>query len=372
MNIGFDAKRIFFNNSGLGNYSRGVVKQLHEYFPDNQYSLFTPKRGNRTGFDVPENMNVIYPGSCLNRKLSSYWRSYNMSGAIRKHGIDIYHGLSNELPADIRKSGAKSVLTMHDIIFIHFPHLYKPLDRRMYTKKYKASCDNADRIIAISIQTMNDLVNVWGVDPGKVDVVYQGCDPMFRVTAGAEHRKAVREKYSLPDNYILSVGTIEERKNLLLTVKAIAERGIDTHLVACGRHTPYADTVMQYATEHGIDDRVKLIHNVNFTDLPAIYQMADTMTYASIYEGFGIPILEALYSRIPVITTKGGVFPETGGDACIYIDPHSTEEMADALDRVLSDTGLRSEMIAKGAEYALNFTDEKIAGNIFNVYRKLG
>lgn len=371
MKIGYDAKRLFFNRSGLGNYSRSLVEQMGKYYPADDYVLFTPKPGNPCGFRVPEGMEVVGPDGFFSRKLSSLWRSYRMGGAIRRQGIDLFHGLSNELPADIRRSGARSVVTLHDIIFVHMPELYKPADRRIYTQKYKSSCFNADRVIAISRQTKNDLVDTWQVPEEKIDVVYQGCSPVFYEPVSEECKETVRAKYNLPERYILSVGSIEERKNLMLTVEAMVRGKIDIDLVACGRATPYTDRIKAFAAKHGILDRLHFFHHVTFTELPAFYQMAELLVYASFYEGFGIPILEGFESHIPVITSQGGVFPETGGDAAWYVDPWEVESMAEALRKILGDPGLRSAMIAKGDAYALNFRDEVVSRNIRAVYDKL-
>lgn len=370
MKIGFDAKRLFFNGSGLGNYSRSTVRLLMTYAPENRYALFTPREGNHHGFDVPESAGVITPQGI--RALSgSLWRSYGMSRALRISGIDIYHGLSNELPADIARSGVGSVLTMHDIIFVHHPELYKPADRWLYRRKYSRSCRNADRIIAISRQTAGDLVNYWNIPAEKIRVVYQGCDPIFEKAVTERQRREAVSRLGLPERYILSVGTIEERKNLMLTVRAMAEGRLDINLVACGRHTRYADRVMEYAATHGLGSRVKMLHNVPFELLPAVYQMASAFVYPSFYEGFGIPILEAMNSRVPVITTRGGVFAETGGDACIYVDPYSPEEMGEALRRVLEESDTAQGMVSRGAAYARNFREPAIAGNIMAVYKEL-
>lgn len=371
MKIGYDAKRLFFNRSGLGNYSRSLVEQMSRYYPGDDYVLFTPKPGNPCGFKIPEGMGVVYPGDFFSRRLSSLWRSLRMGGAIRRQGIELFHGLSNELPADIRRSGARSVVTLHDIIFVHMPELYKPADRRLYTRKYRSSCFHADRVIAISLQTKNDLVNLWKVPEEKIDVVYQGCNPVFYEPASEAAKAAVRTKYNLPERYILSVGTIEERKNLMLTVEAMIHGKIDVDLVACGRATPYADKIREFARKNGILDRLHFFHDVTFAELPAFYQMAELLVYASFYEGFGIPILEGFESRIPVITSQGGVFPETGGDAAWYVDPYRVESMVEALQTVLDDPATRSGMIQRGDAYARSFRDEAVAHNIRMAYDKL-
>lgn len=370
MRIGFDAKRVFFNRSGLGVYSRSTVDILAKYAPDNQYVLFSPKRDNPVEYDIPQGVEVVYPGSVW-ACAPSLWRTYRMGRDIRRSGVDIYHGLSHELPSDIKRAGVKSVITMHDLIFVHHPELYKPVDRKMYTRKYSRSCRDADHIIAVSRQTASDLEELWNIDGSKITVVYQGCSPVFEVRVTEERRRAVKEKYNLPDEYILSVGTIERRKNLMLTVMAMAEGHLDVELVACGRHTPYADEIMAYAAANGIAHRVHMRHSVEFADLPALYQMSNLFVYASLFEGFGIPILEAMNSRIPVITTKGGVFVETGGDACLYVAPTSVEQMINAIERGLSDNALRDGMIERGLAHSRNFTEPTIAKNLIGVYDSL-
>jgi glycosyltransferase involved in cell wall biosynthesis len=370
MKIGYDAKRFFFNRSGLGNYSRSLIEQRAEYYPNDDYTLFTPKPGNPCGFRIPAGMEVVGPEGFFDRRFSSLWRSLRMGQTIRSRGIELFHGLSNELPSDIRRSGVRSIVTLHDIIFVHLPELYKPLDRRLYTRKYRSSCLNADQVIAISLQTRDDLVNLWHIPQEKIDVVYQGCNPIFYETVSAERRASVREKYRLPRRYILSVGTIERRKNLMLTVEAMVRGGLDIDLVACGRATPYADEIRAFARQHGIAERLHFFHDVPFGDLPAFYQMAEGLVYASFYEGFGIPILEGFESRIPVITSRGGVFPETGGDAARYVDPHDPGSMLEALENILNDSRLREEMIRRGSAWALNFRSEKVAANIEAVYNK--
>ena len=369
MRIGFDGKRAFFNGTGLGNYSRSTVRILAEQRPENEYVLFSPKAGSRVGFVPPEGVSTLLPGP-FGRLLPSVWRSYGMASAIRRSGVELYHGLSHELPCDIGRAGVRSVVTVHDLIFVRRPELYKPFDRAIYTRKYRRSCRQADRIIAISRQTRDDLIELWSIDPQKIDVVYQGCSPIFCRRVGEEQREAVRRKYDLPGEYLLSVGSIEARKNLMLTVQAMAERRLDIRLVAVGRRTPYSDSILRYAEEKGISDRIRFIHNAAFEDLPAIYQMSRLLVYVSFYEGFGIPILEAFSSGIPVITTRGGVFAETGGDAACYVDPCSVAEMGDALDRILSDEELRQGMIARGLVHAERFSEPRIASDLMRVYEK--
>lgn len=366
MNIGFDAKRYFFNRSGLGAYSRNTIDLLLRHLPQHRYTLFTPHPDRAA---PPRGVEVAGPsGVCA--AFPSLWRSFALGRSLRGR-IDLYHGLSNELPADIARSGAASAVTVHDLIFVRYPRLYSPLDTVLYTRKYRQSCLHADCIVAVSRQTRDDLVELWGIPPERIRVIYQGCHPRFRQPVAPELSAAVRGKYRLPQDYLLSVGTLEERKNLLTVLEAMHIGRIDIPLVACGRRTPYADRMEKYAAAHGLSDRLLLLDRVGDDELPALYRGCRAFVYPSLFEGFGIPILEALCSHAPVITTRGGVFGETGGDACRYVDCRSPEEMAVALDRVLTDSALRRRMTRRGIRHAELFRDERIARRLAALYDQL-
>ncbi len=365
MRIGFDAKRLFFNGRGLGVYSRSTVGLLARYAPENDYLLFSPYRNANFGRDLAEQLPVISPAA-----FPSLWRSYFMGRTLRRHGIDLYHGLCHEVPADIRRSGVRSVVTIHDLIFVRCPELYTAAERFAFNRKYQRSCRNADSIIAISQQTRRDLIDLWQIDPQKIDVVYQGCSPRFADPIPDAELEAARLHYALPEQFILSVGAIEERKNIGLVLRAMAEHRIDCPLIVVGMPSSYINSLKRYIAEKQLGTRVRFMHTVPFEDLPAIYRLSSAMVYPSRFEGFGIPILEALSSGTPCITTRGGVFTETGGDACLYVDPDSPEQMAEALDNVLHDSQLRQHMISRGRQHAARFAEAEIARNLIDVYRR--
>lgn len=371
MKIGFDAKRLFFNGSGLGNYSRDTVRILSSLAPHNDYVLFSPSAGNAQGFAVPESMRTVIPSGAAAALGGSLWRSYGMAPAIRRSGVELYHGLSNELPADIRRAGVRSVVTVHDLVFVTRPELYRPADRFLYTRKYGRSCRNADRIVAISRCTADDLVRLWNVPASAIEVIYQGCSPRFGEPVEDGRIRAAMKKYALPDGYVLSVGTVEARKNLMLVLRAMAECRLDVHLVACGRRTSYAERLEEYARDHGLAGRLHLRHAVSFDDLPAIYRGARAFVYPSYYEGFGIPIIEALNCGVPVMTTRGGVFSETGGDACLYVDPDDASAAADAIKTLVTDEALRAELVSAGRRHVSRFSDRSIAEALTSLYSSL-
>jgi len=370
MNIGFDAKRAFFNYSGLGNYSRNIILYLQKFYPDHTYHLYVPRKREGIGDNLEQNQQIHFPSSWIGKKFSSFWRSYWLPGRIEADGLDLYHGLSNEIPFGIHKKKIKTVVTIHDLIFLRYPEWYPSVDRKIYLRKSRYSCQAADRIIAISEQTKQDIIEFYGTEADKIKVIYQGCDPSYYEEVISLKRTEVQQKYGLPGEYLLNVGTIEKRKNLLVLVQALHNRKIHMPLVVVGRPTPYADEVKDYIRQHGLEN-IYFLENVPSEDLPALYQMSALFIYPSQFEGFGIPILEALNSKVPVITSKGGCFAEAGGEHSMYAGPGNVDELGEAIEKVLNDSELRKTMIEKGHEYALKFREDIIAKNIIKVYEEV-
>ena len=370
MRIGLDAKRAFLNNSGLGSYSRNLISALCSNFPEYEFILYTVRTNPALFSPSFPNVRVRTPETLMQRKLHPAWRSYRISKLLVGDGIDIFHGLSHELPFRFPAGKVKSVVTIHDLIFLRLPGLYTAFDRTIYKRKTRYACQKADRIIAISQKTADDIVEFFGTDRSKIEVIYQGCHPEFYRPLLQEEKAALRAKYNLPASYILYVGTIEKRKNLLNLVRALHEGMIDLPLVVIGRKTAYAAEVLQFLEKHR-SMRVFFHDSIANTDLPGFYQLADIFVYPSIYEGFGIPILEALASRIPVVTSQGGCFSEAGGPSTLYVDPMNAREIAAAINRVTRDPDLRKKMIEAGFQHASGFRQEEVAGMVMNIYRKV-
>ena len=375
MKIGFDAKRFFNNFTGLGNYSRFIIRALSEHAPENDYLLFTPKvkaHAELNSILSSHNIRVVTPpyGYSL-LGAGSLWRTWGISRSADAKELDLYHGLSQELPVKL-PDNLKKIVTVHDLIFIRYPHLYKAIDAAIYKAKVQAACRQADRIMAISQQTKEDIVHFLNVDAEKIDVVYQGCHPSFKKVFQADQIAAIRTKYDLPRHYILNVGTIEERKNVLLLIKAIALLPVDLriHVVVVGRSTDYKRKIIEHAARLRVSQWILFLHDVPFVDLPAIYQGAEVFVYPSVFEGFGIPIVEALESSVPVIATKGSSLQEAGGPGTIYLDPENEEEMCDTLKMVLSDHDLRKTMIEEGRIHIKQFEPDLITDQVIKVYKK--
>lgn len=376
MKIGFDAKRAFLNYTGLGNYSRFIINALSQYYPENQYFLFTPKENGIKevqDFYSRPNIYIKTPSRLISAfKLNNYWRTYRLNSIAANNDIEIFHGLSNELPLDTPTKSIRKIVTIHDLLFIRYPQLYNMIDVELYKYKFRNACINADKIVAVSRQTAEDIVQYYKIDPEKIEVVYQGCQSQFKKEYDPIRLLRVKDKYHLPADYILNVGTIEVRKNAIQIVKALAiNKKIDLPLVIVGKATKYKNEIEKLANKEGLSHRIIFIHDVSFEDLPKIYQMAKVFVYPSLFEGFGIPIIEALHSKVPVITSKGGCFPEAGGNGSLYVNPNDPEELAEAIYKVLSSSVFSSKMITEGLKHVHKFEDEVIAENLMNVYEKV-
>jgi glycosyltransferase involved in cell wall biosynthesis len=373
MKIGFDAKRAIQNNTGLGNYSRYIIEVLSEYYSGNQYILFAPreKTNNRLkSIFLRENIASVFP-SGLFKLVPSLWRILGINRDIKKNTISIFHGLSNELPAGIRRTGIKTVVSVHDLIFLRYPQYYNLIDRLIYRIKFKQACRKADRIIAVSECTKRDVISFFNVPEEKIKVVYQGCHKQFKTPVPEENRRKVLEKHGLPSRYLLYVGSIETRKNLLLAVQALAELPEDIHLVAIGKSTPYQSEINRFVRKAKLTSRVHIENNFPFEDLPAVYQSASLFLYPSFFEGFGIPIIEALTSGVPVIAAKGSCLEEAGGPDSVYVNPCDSQELAEKIQEILSDQAIADAMSEKGKKYVQRFSDEVIASDVMAVYRSL-
>ena len=367
MNIGFDAKRVFHNATGLGNYARDVLRILSRHRPEHEYYAYTPRPGP-VPFELEDGrFHVRSPRTVLGRAFPALWRARGVVGDLRADGIRLFHGLSAELPLGIESSGVASVVTVHDLIFERFPELYAPIDRRIYSLKARSAVARADLIVAVSEQTRRDLLEVYGVPEARVRVVYQTCHEAFRSPVPEERLREVAARHALPPVFLLAVGTIERRKNLLLVLRAM-EKLPGVTLVAVGRETPYAEELRSFARAHGLDERVRLLSGVSTADLAAMYRLATVAVYPSLFEGFGIPIVEALFSGTPVVTTFGGVFPEAGGPGSAYVDPGDPEALREVLAELLGDPRKRAAMREAGLRHAARFSEEAIADGLSAAY----
>ena len=372
--IGYDAKRIVRNGTGLGSYGRTLVNDLAA--DENlQLRLYAPDKGrDDLRNQIVNRPNVTFCHPSLHTShftlLASYWRTRGIVRDLRRDGVQIYHGLSGELPVGIRKSGIRSIVTIHDLIFLRHPEFYHWLDAKIYAWKFRQTVREADHIIAISECTKRDIIEFGGVDESKISVVYQSFSPRFSAQVAPELLERVRQRYQLPNRYVLNVGTIEARKNILLAVKALAHLPEDISLVVVGRRTEYSDKVLEYAKKHGLMPRIKFYHGIPDDDLPAFYAQAETFVYPSVYEGFGIPVIEAVSSGLPVVACTGSCLEEAGGPDALYVAPDDAQAMADAIRQTLVGAEGREERIRRSRDYIRRFEGRDVARQVADLYRE--
>ncbi len=372
INIGFDAKRAYHNTSGLGNYSRDLIRLAALGQKDWQFYLYNPKQKKKNTFGNKwDNVHQVLPSSLLYKVIHPAWRSKAIINTLKKDKIQLYHGLSNELPLGISKSGIKSVVTIHDLIFLQHPELYKSTDRVIYRQKFAQASIESDKIIAVSQQTKRDLIEFLKVDPDKIHVIYQVCNPVFKRSISEEKSEKVLKKYNVNHPYLLSVGSIEKRKNQGILISALKKSQSNLSLVIVGKPGSYKNELIKSIKKNNLKDRVVFVHGAKTSEIAALYSRASLFAYPSLYEGFGIPILEALSSKVPVITTKGGVFTETGGDAAVYVNPEDSIEIAGQIDRLVSEPAMRESMIHKGLHHTKQFEEKKVTAELIELYESL-
>lgn len=370
--IGFDAKRIVRNGTGLGGYGRTLVNDLIRRNDGNmELLLYAPDMGRdhlRQQIIQDPHARFVYPKGNPCRLSRDLWRVKGIVSQLKTDGVQLFHGLTGELPLGIKKSGIKTVVTIHDLIFMRHPEYYNWLDVKIYEWKFRQTLKEADRIIAISECTKRDIIELGGISGDNIDVIYQSCNPRFL----ASHPSSLNaHPSSLPRRYMLSVGTIEERKNLMLALRSLAHLPEDIHLVAVGKQTKYASQVEAEAEKLGLKHRLHMLSGVSDADLHAIYSLAEVFVYPSRYEGFGIPIIEAIFSGLPVVACTGSCLEEAGGPDCLYVHPDDVEGFAQCVSRMLIGSPERDSRIQLSHNYVQRFRGADVAGQVMEVYNRL-
>lgn len=371
--VGLDGKRAVHNNTGLGNYSRYVLNIMSAAFPSTLFRLYTPSMASNERLEpllARENVEVFAPSLRPDwAPVRAFWRTIDMPLQLHNDDVTVYHGLSNELPLTIKRV-CPSVVTIHDLIYRRHPGGYSAIDRKLYDFKYSRSARVATRVVAISERTKTDLIADYGIDPAKIDVIYQGVDPIFSLNIDTAKKQEVRSRYGLPERYIIAVGTVEERKNQLLAIEALRRLPQAVKLVIVGSmKSAYADEVRRAIERYGLADRVMHIQ-APFADLPALYADAVFSSYTSRYEGFGLPVVESLTVGTPAIACTGSCLEEAGGDGAVYVDPDDVEAYVGFANRLLDDTVFREKTARLGKRHVRRFSAENFAKATMATYNK--
>lgn len=361
MRIGIDATPLFLRKGGIGYYTLNLLEALTGLDPQNEYLLFktTPRPPESPiPFLTRPNVRIIHTP-----KSRQKWRSY-------KEGLDLYHGTNFRLRGRGRKG---NVVTIHDLAFKHYPYFLKKQFGQFFSfLKTRRDVLLADRIIAVSQHTAKDVLTFFKINPQKVKVVYHGVDAHFRPDIPEEMILEAKKKYHITTpRYILWVGTLEPRKNLATLIKAYGQMKTlhenYSLVLGGGLGWKYEDIL---PLVQALEKRVIITGYLPREDMAPLYAGADLFIYPSLYEGFGMPLLEAMASGVPIIASKTSSIPEVIGDAGILIDPINIPEIKEAIERVLLDTSLRDSLKEKGIQRAKRFTWEKAALETLKIYQE--
>ena len=372
MAIYIDVSPAVHSKAGLSRYASSLARALRKQAPD-RFAFFFNQSGES---DVP-----AWLGECQTRSVRAGYKPWRMLvwlGQAWKLGFDglvpnceLFHA-TEHLLLPLRK--CPSVLTVHDLIFNLFPDRHKRLNRWYLNAALPLFCRRADRIICVSECTKSDLLRVWNIDPAKVHVVYEAADQRFQPVPESKVG-VIREQYGLPERYLLTVGTIEPRKNLIRLLDALCilrRQGVGVNLVIVGRLGWLYEDFLAKLESFEFPDAVIQCGFVPDQDLPALYTGATATILASVYEGFGLPILESMACGTPVVSSSASSLPEFGGDAARYFDPHDSGQMADVIGEVWRDAELREHMRRQGETQAARFSWEQTASDTIDVYESIG
>jgi glycosyltransferase involved in cell wall biosynthesis len=352
MIIGFDAKRVFNNGTGLGNYGRTLLQNLIQHAED-EIHLFSPKIKSEYQHQFSTQQVQVHTNS--NEYLAdAIWRSIFIPSLTISKKLQIYHGLSAELPF-IKFAKAKRVVTVHDLIYLTFPKDHSRFDRWIYYQKKKHALDAADLVIATSEHTKNDILNTFKMDESKIRVHYQSCDPVF-------FEANYTQKPLHPRPYFLYLGSIRPRKNLFTIVKALHElkqQGYDADIMIFGQGGEYKKEVLAYAKEKKLTQHLIFMPYTPNAELKSYLHQSQALIYPSLYEGFGIPIIEGFLCKTPVIASKRSSLSEIGGNCAHFLDdPLNPDEMAHLMKLALNNE-LMTEV---DKQNALQYAREKFGG----------
>ncbi len=371
MTIYVDISAGVHNRAGLGRYAASLARALVAQDPG-RFAFFYNQSG-----DVRPLAGLVGVPTRTVRAGYKPWRMVVWLGQLAGLGFDrllpdadLYHATEHLL---MPMRHVPTVLTVHDLIFRIFPQHHKRLNYWYLNAAMPLYCRRASAIIAVSQATRSDLVRLYGLDPAKITVVDEAAAPHFAPATPAQVA-AVRARYHLPERYVLHVGTIEPRKNLsrlLEAVHRLRQAGEDVRLVVAGSRGWLYEGFFQRLEELALSDAVQLAGYVPDADLPAFYSGATLAAVPSLYEGFGLPVLEAMACGTPVVCSAASSLPEVGGDAARYFDPGDTPAMADALLGVWRDEELQGAMRGQGLARAAQFSWQRAAAETMKIYEQV-
>ena len=373
--IGFDARHAMEDGVEFGAYSRLVIEAIALAAPRHTYiRAYTPERTPHSGYNAIEqlhNVETMEPDGTLWRKLQTIWRIWHSSKDISNGGVELYHGLAEHIPLGLASRNIRSVVTIHNMAYLYDRSILNSPENLLSRIYMGRMLHRVDRIVAVSECVKRDIVKHFHIDPDKVDVVYSGIAKHFTEHVSEEQMEAVREKYNLPEKYILSTGTHLERRNMINIIKILPLLDHELHYVIAGHTTTYTSRLVRAAEELGVAQRVHFINRALDEELPAIYHGAKILVNLSRYEGFPTSVAEAMAIGIPCLVTRKSSMEEIAEDAALYVNAQKRDELVASIRRLTEDNELRNHLIKEGRRHASRFRPEVVAFNLMNSYRRV-
>ncbi len=373
--IGIDYTAALKQSGGIGRYTRGLITTLAQLDEQNRYRLLitpdAPMHGLQSFANHANFSHVCYP--LPEKWMTIGWHRLYLPVPVEwfSGAIELFHSPNFILPPTRR---AKTLLTVHDLSFIRHPQGAVPSLRKWLNQVVPRSLARADHILADSENTRQDLRDIFNIPLENITVIGAGVEARFQPITEAQRLKMVRERYRLPEKFILGLGTLEPRKNFTGLMQAYAQSSVSQthHLVIAGGKGWLVDDIFATAAHSPVTERIHLLGFVADEDLPALYSLADIFAYPSHYEGFGIPIIESMACGTPVVCANNSSLPEVAGQAALQISATDTHALAESLHRLATDVPLREQLIERGFLQAKKFTWQTAAQRLLSVYKRMG
>jgi len=357
-----------FRRAGVSNYVEALLTHLGQIDRENRYTIYTTRGIDARALGLPPNFRVrpsLLP--TINPRVRIPWEQFLAPALLRLSGADVFHGVLNVAPLACPTA---SVITIHDLAFLVFPQTFRRVNRTYLTWATKVSAKRAARILAVSEATRQEVIRLLCTPPERVVVTYDACEERFRPPP-PEQLAAFRRRAGLPERFILFVSTLEPRKNVptLLDAYARIAPHTDAPLIIGGGKGWLYDEIFARAEALNLGDRVRFVGFIDGADLPLWYAAATVFTLPSLYEGFGMPLLEAMACGTPAVTTTSSSLPEVVGEAGLTVPPRDAEALGEALLRILNDAELRAELRERGLRQARRFSWRETAERTLDAYR---
>jgi len=368
MRIAIDATAIPRLMAGAGVYTYQLVRALAAFEAEHDYVVFTRSDAFDDLARQRPRVRVVQVAA-PSRPERLLWEQFLLPGRLRRLAIDVLHSPHHTTPA--LPLPCRRVVTLHDVTFFLLPQRYPPARRLYFQAITRAAARLGQAIITPSQTVKRDVVRVLGVPEEKVTAIAEAPAPEFAPLEDADALGRMRWRYKLPTHYILSVGNLEPGKNrgrLIAAYSRLREKGLQHHLVIAGQRAWRYESELELVRRLRLDDVVHFLGYVDGADMPGLYSGADLLAFPSLYEGFGLPVLEAMACGTPVVTSSVSALPEVAGDAALLVDPKDVAGLAEAMERAVADEALRADLRARGLKRAGEFSWDKAARETVRVY----